>query len=104
VEYQFEQDPEFGSLSVQTLGTGYVTSNIGGIDCPSGACSASYIEQTVVRLTATPGNGHEFVGWSGACSGSAQCLVQIANHKTVTASFQAAPVNEVIFKDGFEAP
>ncbi len=104
VEYQFEQDPEFGGLSVQVLGTGKVTSNIGGIDCPSGACSASYIEQTVVRLTATPGNGHEFVEWSGACSGSAQCQVQIANNKNVTASFQAAPVNEVIFKDGFEDP
>jgi len=42
---------------------------------------------TVITLTATPATGWSFAGWSGACSGSADCCVTMDAHKTVTATF-----------------
>ncbi len=105
VEYQFEQDPAFGSLTVSVQGTGFgvVESNIPGIYC-SPQCSANYVEQTLVRLTPTASPGSVFAGWDGACTGTGLCQVTIANNKSVTATFNTAPVSEVIFKDGFEDP
>jgi photosystem II stability/assembly factor-like uncharacterized protein len=76
------------SLNVFKSGTsnGSVTSNPTGIDCGS-TCAASYDEGTVVTLTATPSSGSIFAGWSGACSGTLDCVVTMDNNKSVTATF-----------------
>jgi len=42
---------------------------------------------TSVALTATPGAGSAFTGWSGACSGSASCTVVLDQARAVTARF-----------------
>lgn len=58
------------ALTVQVIGAGEVTSNIGGIDCPFVDCDADYSQGTVVTLTATPFAGRLFDSWSGDASGT----------------------------------
>jgi uncharacterized repeat protein (TIGR02543 family) len=76
------------ALSVTTTGAGTVTSDRGGIDCGT-TCNQRFGAGTVVRLTATPGPGWTFAGWSGACSGTGTCAITLDADKTVTALFQA---------------
>ncbi|WP_240099081.1 InlB B-repeat-containing protein [Thermomonas flagellata] len=79
------------ALNVSLSGSGKVTSSPAGIDCGS-ACSASFDAGTSVTLTATPASGQVFTGWSGDCSGSApSCAVNMAQARSVGASFAAAP-------------
>lgn len=71
-------------------GTGSVTSSPAGITCP-GTCTNSYASGTQVTLTATPTAGSTFAGWSGACTGSAACVVTMSAAQNVTATFNLAP-------------
>jgi photosystem II stability/assembly factor-like uncharacterized protein len=79
-----------GSLSLNVFksgtGDGSVTSDPSGIDCGS-TCAGTYEEGTSVTLTATPSPGSMFTGWSGACSGTGNCVVTMDNNKSVTATF-----------------
>jgi hypothetical protein len=77
-------------LKVDVNGTGKVTSQPTGIDCGS-ACSASFNEGASVTLTATAPAGWEFAGWSGACSGSGGCTVNLAGDTAVLATFASNP-------------
>jgi hypothetical protein len=79
------------SLSVSVIGngSGLVTSNPTGINCISRICSSSFNEGTNVRLTATPNANSTFEGWSGACSGTGPCSVDMNTNTTVTASFSS---------------
>jgi hypothetical protein len=63
-----------------------VTSAPAGITC-SLVCTATFAAGTSVTLTATPGAGSVFAGWSGACSGSASCTVVLDQARAVTARF-----------------
>ncbi|NOT83245.1 MAG: DUF1566 domain-containing protein [Methylococcaceae bacterium] len=74
------------TISNQGSGLGSVTSNPSGISC-GGACSAEFANNTAVLLRAEPLGGSQFVGWSGACSGTAPCLVTVNGIKTVVAIF-----------------
>ncbi len=69
-------------------GNGNVTSSPTGIDCGS-TCSAAFEAETYVMLTATPGTGYSFAGWSGgACAGTeTSCWVWMAEATTVAAEF-----------------
>ncbi|MEY2515353.1 MAG: large repetitive protein, partial [bacterium] len=82
--------PNFAlSLAAAGSGTGSVTSGSAGIDCPT-ACSQSYLDDTVVTLTAAAASGSRFMGWGGACSGTqATCDVTMAQARSVTATFKA---------------
>jgi hypothetical protein len=81
-----------GTLTVIKNGTGSgtVTSTPSGVDC-GGDCSESYSDGTVVTLTASPGGGSIFAGWSGACSGTGTCQVTMNSNTTVIASFIPDP-------------
>jgi hypothetical protein len=70
---------------------GSVTSDVGGIDCPSVLCSQTYDDGTVVTLTENAPAGTTFTGWSGAgCSGTgATCVVTMDAAKSVVADFTA---------------
>jgi len=65
---------------------GKVTSSPTGIDCGTD-CMETYLENTVVTLTATAGNYMNFTGWSGACTGTGTCTVTMSEAKTVWATF-----------------
>jgi Divergent InlB B-repeat domain len=79
-------------LSLEVQGTGSVVSQPAGLNCTA-ICRAEFALNTVVTLTATPGTGQTFVGWTGACNGAANtCVitmdpVRIASVPDVTAKF-----------------
>ena len=70
-------------------GAGSVRSNPAAIDCGA-ACVASVPVGTTVTLSAAPGSGSTFTGWSGACSGSGTCTVDATGIGDVTATFDAS--------------
>jgi hypothetical protein len=83
--------PGQAQLSVQKngSGTGTVTSTDGQINCGS-SCTHDYDTGTGVDLTATPGGGSRFDGWSGGgCSGTGTCSVTMNQTTTVFATFVA---------------
>lgn len=69
------------------LGSGTVTSDIPGINCPT-SCSATYGSLDVVTLTAVTPAGSTFVGWDGDCTGTASCILSMGSERTVRAEFQ----------------
>ncbi len=75
------------TLTVGTKGPGSVSSSPGGISCGS-VCSANYASGSVITLTAMPGRGARFNGWSGGgCGGTGTCAVTLTTATSVTASF-----------------
>jgi phospholipase C len=74
-------------LTVTLTGTGTVTSSPAGINCPT-TCSASFAPNTAVTLTATPGSGQFFTGWSGgSCTGTSTCAITLSSSASITAAF-----------------
>lgn len=77
-------------LTVTVSGTpGAVTSDVGGILCPT-TCSATLENGVKTTLSAEPGAGQRLVAWGGACSGTGQCEVTMDAAKSVTATFAVA--------------
>jgi hypothetical protein len=81
------------SVTLAGAGSGTVSSTPEGIACGA-VCSADWLLGTSVALTATPGSGSSFAGWSGACStagAAATCVVALGGDTTATANFGTAP-------------
>jgi hypothetical protein len=77
------------ALAVIVTGHGVVTG--GGISCGNGkaTCAAKVKQDSTVGLTATPGPGATFIGWSGACNGrTPTCTLQMDQAKKVSATFR----------------
>jgi hypothetical protein len=88
------------SVAKSGSGTGTVVSAPGGIDCGA-VCSGSFGSNTAVTLTATPGEGFLFNGWSGACSGmTLSCTLTITANRSVGASFVQVPVLRTVSLHG----
>jgi hypothetical protein len=84
--YRFVDDYTV-TLSVAIVGSGTVTSAPPGISCTS-ACSHEFEPNTTVTLTATPGLGSTFVGWSDAsCPGTDPCTLMPTSDTSITATF-----------------
>lgn len=71
-------------VAVTKTGNGTVTSNMTGIDCGS-ACAADF-SATPVTLSAVPAMGTNF-RWTGDCSGSGTCTLDLTASKNVGAVF-----------------
>jgi len=91
-----EQDSssETYQLTVSKNGFGSVTSSPAGINCGAD-CTESYTEDSRVSLTATADTGHIFIGWSGSCGGTSDCVVTMTQALTVTANFQQQSVPDI---------
>jgi uncharacterized repeat protein (TIGR02543 family) len=92
------------TLTVATdgSGTGNVTSDVGGINCPATNCVASNLtHNTHVILTAAPDPGMVLAAWSesGCSASSLTCDVTMDSDKTVTATF-APTVTLTVATDG----
>jgi hypothetical protein len=75
------------TLTVTHTGSGVVTSAPKGINCGK-QCSHAFAVGSSVTLTAKPAKKHLFLGWSGACSGTAlTCTVTMLGNKSVAATF-----------------
>ncbi len=67
-------------------GTGTVTSSPAGITCGTD-CAEVYAPGTTVTLTATATGDSQFIGWSGACTGTGPCTVTVNAATAVDARF-----------------
>ena len=67
-------------------GTGRTISNPAGINCTAD-CVQAYNAGTSVTLTAGASVGSTFAGWSGACTGTGTCTVQMSQARAVTATY-----------------
>lgn len=84
-------NPAGGDLTLTVTkagtGSGTVTSSPIGVDCGA-TCSAQFVSNSFVTLTATPAAGSTFTGWSGSgCTGTGSCVVTMDAAKAVTATF-----------------
>ena len=77
------------TVTLAGAGAGTVTSSPAAIDCGS-TCTGSFVEDSVITLTATPTGADTFTGWSGDCSGADPCPVTMTAAKNVTATFATA--------------
>jgi Bacterial Ig domain/Fibronectin type III domain/Divergent InlB B-repeat domain len=75
------------TLTVSITGRGRVTSSPDGIRCTSGTCSASYGTGSTITLTAKANKKWTFSGWSGACRGTGECVVQLSANQFVGATY-----------------
>ncbi len=92
------------SVSTSGSGTGSVTDDRGKIDCGDD-CSGVYDLGAVVELTANPGSGMAFDGWSGACTGTGTCLIAVSGMAAVQAEFRVdttTPLPNASIGDAFE--
>ncbi|CAB4945700.1 MAG: hypothetical protein F2842_05720 [Actinobacteria bacterium] len=106
-------------LDVSVMGTGSITSNIGGINCGAtckAAIAATSSAPTVVTLTATPGAGQALSRWSGPCEKSVgqywnvltptyvpSCKVTMDQSRSVSAVFSPSTTLTVRAKGGLNA-
>ena len=82
-------------LTVNKAGTGagLVTSDPAGINCGA-TCTAEFVENSIVTLTADPSAGSEFEGWTGAViSDDLSIQVTMDEAQSVTATFTLLPNN-----------
>lgn len=74
--------------------TGTVASVPVGVTCgsPTLTCPTPFVGGSQVTLTATPGANSGFSGWSGACTGTGPCVVDMNADKAVTATFSPSTI------------
>jgi uncharacterized repeat protein (TIGR02543 family) len=88
------------TLSITRVGTGFGTVTGIGIDCGTD-CTEPYSSGTVVTLTATPGFGSTFAGWSLGCAGTSPTTqVTMDANKTCVATFNRAQFTLTVTRVG----
>jgi hypothetical protein len=97
-DYPYEESVTL-SVTKDGNGSGTVTSTPAGINCSSD-CSEKFPFGTAVTLTPTASSGSSFTGWSGACSGSGDCVVTMDADRDVTATFTLESYQLTVAKDG----
>jgi hypothetical protein len=96
---QFVLDRHTLTAAADGTGSGRVTSEPSGINCPDD-CSQGYNYGTVVNLTATADTGSIFTGWNGVCTGVDECAVTMTETQHVTATFTLLQYMLTVTVDG----
>jgi hypothetical protein len=86
VGYSFLAPDYAVNLTVSGNGSGSVTSTPEGIAANTGT-TARFTGGATVTLQAAPAAYSLFSGWSGDCSGTADCVLQMTVDRNVTATF-----------------
>jgi uncharacterized repeat protein (TIGR02543 family) len=84
-----------GTLTVRVLGRGSVSTSAGACASTGGGktCVQHFKAGASAALTAKPGAGQTFLGWSGACTGKKTvCAVKLTAARSATATFSNTPV------------
>ncbi|MEK7702749.1 MAG: VCBS repeat-containing protein [Nitrospirota bacterium] len=78
-------------LTVTTIGSGIISSDPIEINCGTD-CEETYIEGSIVMLTATPASGGVFERWENECESLATstCVITMNDDKMITAVFSVA--------------
>ena len=90
------------TLTVMRSGTGSGTVTGSGIACGAD-CTETVASGTAITLTAAPATGSVFVSWTGCDAlNRISCTMSMSANKTVTATFNTAPVTYTltVTKDG----
>ena len=74
------------TVILEGSGSGQVSSDPAGIDCPTD-CSEAYKKNTQIVLSAQPDTGSVFSGWGGDCSGTGDCSIKLKADTNVSANF-----------------
>lgn len=70
---------------------------LGIVQVSPGQPAGGYTKDSLVKLTAAPRTGWSLTAWGGACSGASEfCILTVDGAKTVTATFKATSVPEVV--------
>jgi hypothetical protein len=83
------------ALALGISGTGWVESDIPGVECAA-SCTTEWDAGTTVELEAQAGRGQRFVRWSGACRGALRCEVALSAAASVGALFAPARFGIVV--------
>ena len=86
-------------LALNIAGAGVVTSVVPGVAC-SASCTTQWDGGSETALLAQAGHGKRFVGWTGACTGRADCTVTLAGAVSVAATFGPTRVAVAVGKVG----
>jgi hypothetical protein len=87
------------TVTHEGTGAGVIISDPAGINC-GGDCAETLDFGTVITLTAVANVGSTFAGWSGACSGTAACVLTIEQTEVVTATFTLNQYELTVVKAG----
>ena len=87
------------SVSTSPSNAGTITSSDSKISCGS-TCSTSYSPppsplSAPITISQTPASGYTFSGWSGSCTGSASCSVNMSSSQTVVAHYISPQTSSV---------
>ncbi len=95
VSANFDVAPKYKvTVSKTGPGKGTVTSSPAGINCGP-ICVRQFKSGTAVTLTVTPGKGSVFIGWMGACTGTATtCTVSVTQNLQVGVTFIIPVLND----------
>jgi len=95
------------SLTVSGSGSGSVNSHAPapGFNCSSSACAAQFSQDSSLTLTAVPGSGSIFSGWSGDCPPETgiSCTVSMNTNRNISASFIVTPPVHILDGDYFDS-
>ena len=85
------------TTTLNGTGEGSVSSITPGVSfaCADATCTADFDYNTNLTLSATPGTGSLFSAWAGACTGAGDCALTLNSDKSVTATFDSAPLVKV---------
>lgn len=89
------------TVSPSGTGAGTITVSPGELDCQD-TCSSWFFKGMQVTLTASPGDGSTFIGWTGACADetSTSCTFAIEEDEEISATFEGVQHLLSVTKEG----